>query len=116
MVGSPTVKSVKYVKQPVSKLTILERILEKIRKYGILIDVKRRYIISSEDEKTQIEDIVVWFMNKYNKALIELQGLILDSLYDKLEARWKIAIKQDKELFEFVLMHLQPETSREDIQ
>lgn len=55
-------------------------------------------------------------MNKYNKALIELQGLIHDSLYNKMEARWKTTIKQDKELIEFVLMHLQLETSMEDIQ
>lgn len=113
VVGSPTVKS---VKQPISKLTSLENILEKIRKYSILTDVKRHYNNFGEDEKMQIEDTIVWFMNKYSKALIELLALILDSLYNKLEARWKTSIKQDKELIEFVLMHLQLETSREDIQ
>lgn len=79
-------------------------------------DVKIHYDIFSEDEKIQIEDTIVWFMNKYTKALIEMQGLIPESLYDKLEARWKTAMKQDKELIEFVLMHLRMETSREDIQ
>lgn len=93
VVGAPTVKS---VKQSVSKLTSLEKMLEKIRKYGILVDVKKHYNNFGEDEQKKIKDTIVWFMNKYNKALIELQGLILDSLYNKLEARWKTAIKQDK--------------------
>ncbi|XP_059071576.1 uncharacterized protein LOC131868124 [Cryptomeria japonica] len=70
VVGSPTVKS---IKQSVSKLTSLEKILEKIRKYDILTDVKRHYNNFGEDEKMQIEDTIVWFMNKYSKALIELQ-------------------------------------------
>lgn len=56
MVRYPTVKS---VKPSVSKLTLLERILEKIRKYGILTNVKRLYNNFSEDEQMQIEDTII---------------------------------------------------------
>lgn len=81
-----------------------------------MVDAKKHYNNFGEDEKKKIEDTIVWSMNKYSKALLELQGLILDSLYNKLETRWKTAINKNKELIELVLMHLQPETSREDIQ
>lgn len=56
VVGAPTRK---FVKQPVSKLTSLEKMLDKIRKYGILVDVKKHYNNFCEDEQKQIEDIVV---------------------------------------------------------
>lgn len=52
-------------------------------------------------------------MNKYSKALIELQGKILNSLYDKLDARWQAAIKKNREFIEFILKNLQTEATKE---
>lgn len=37
-------------------------------------------------------------------------------MYIKLDARWKAAIKQDREIIEFVLVSLQPEASKEELQ
>lgn len=59
---------------------------------------------------------VVLLMNKFNKTLIELQGEIPNSLYSKLDARWQAAIKQDKEIIEFVLVSLQQEASEKELQ
>lgn len=113
VVGASTVKS---VKKPVTKLTLFEDVLYHIKKYGIMVDVKKVYDKFFEDEQRQIEDAVVLSMNKFIKALIELQGQIPNSLYNKLEARWWVEIKQDKEIIVFILVSLQPEASKEELQ
>lgn len=47
-------------------------------------------------------------MNKFSRALIELQGQILDSLYNLIDASWQGAISLDKEFIDYTLKHLQP--------
>lgn len=85
VVGASTVKSVKKL---VAKLIIFEKMLMHIKEYGVLKGLEKLYDKFSEDEKSQIEDAVVFMMKKYSKALTELQGKISNSLYDKLDARW----------------------------
>ncbi|XP_059078096.1 uncharacterized protein LOC131876670 [Cryptomeria japonica] len=84
VVGASTMKS---VKKPVTKLNLFENVLYHIKKYGIMVDVKKLYDNFGEDEQRQIEDVVVLSMNKFSKALIELQEIIPNSLYNKLEER-----------------------------
>lgn len=55
-------------------------------------------------------------MNKYSRALNELQGRIPDTLYNIIDARWQAAIRQDKEFIDYTLKHLQPESSEEEIE
>lgn len=68
VVRTPTVKS---VKPQVTKTTILDRLLENIRNYGILVCVHKNYNHFDEEEQKKIEDLVVRYMNHYCKALIE---------------------------------------------
>lgn len=67
-----------------------------IKEYDILVGLNKLYDKFNEDEQRELEDAVVLVMNKYRKTLIELQGKIPTSLYNKLDARWKETIKQDK--------------------
>lgn len=44
--------------------------------YGVLKGLNKLYDNLGENEQRLIEDAVVYMMNKYSKALIELQGKI----------------------------------------
>lgn len=55
-------------------------------------------------------------MNKYSRALIGLQGKIPDTLYNIIDARWQVAIRQDKKFIDYTLKNLQPKASDEEIE
>ncbi|XP_057859038.1 uncharacterized protein LOC131067888 [Cryptomeria japonica] len=111
-VGTPVVKS---PKKPVIKLTPLENLIINIKEYGILTSVKKLFDKFSKDEQREIEDAIVYMMNKYSKALIELKGKISNSLYNIIDARWQATMKQDREYIEYFLKNLQHEATQEEI-
>lgn len=80
--------TIKLVKKLVTRLTSFEKLVLHINKYGILVALNKLYDKFGEEEQRQIEDVVVLLMNKFSKALIELQGQIPNYLYNKLDARW----------------------------
>lgn len=97
----------------VTKPTPFEKLLRSIKEYSTVKGLNKLYDNFGEDEQRKIEDAVVFMMNKYSKALIELQGQIPNSLYNKIDARWQATMKQDKEYIEFVLKNLQPKATEE---
>lgn len=55
-------------------------------------------------------------MNKFSRALIELQRHIPNSLYNLIDARWQAAISLDKEFIDYILKHRQSEANEEEIE
>lgn len=67
-----------------------------INDYGIYKGLNTLFVHLSESQQREIEDAIIFSMNKYRRALIELQGHIPDTLYNLIDARWQEAISQDK--------------------
>lgn len=74
------------------------------------------FIHLSKNQQREIEDAVISSMNKFNRALIKLQGKIPNSLYNLIDARWQAAISQDKEFIDYIFKHLQLEETEEEIE
>lgn len=58
-----------------------------IKYYGIYKGLDILFVHLSENQQIEIEDAVVFGMNKFSRALIELQGKIPNSLYNSIDAR-----------------------------
>ncbi|XP_057826103.2 uncharacterized protein LOC131037880 [Cryptomeria japonica] len=87
-----------------------------IKNYGIYKRFNSLFNHLTEKEQIEIEDAVVYIMDKFNKALIELHGKIPNSLYNKIDARWKDVMKKDREFVEYTLKNLQLEVTKEQLE
>ncbi|XP_057873186.1 uncharacterized protein LOC131079291 [Cryptomeria japonica] len=92
------------------------RMLRIIKEYGIYKGLNTLFVHLSESQQREIEDAVVFSMNKYSTSLIELQGEIPDSLYNLIDARWQATISLNKEFINYTLEHLQLKATEEEIE
>lgn len=87
-----------------------------VKEYGIYKGLNILFTHLFESQRREIEDAVIFSMNKFSRALIELQGKIPDSLYNLIDARWQGAISLHKEFIDYTLKHLQPKATKEEIE
>lgn len=87
-----------------------------IKDYGIYKGLNTLFIHLSKSQQREIEDAVIFSMNKFSITLIELQGQIPNSLYNLIDARWQPTISQDKKFVDYIFKKLQLEASEEEIE
>ncbi|XP_059073796.1 uncharacterized protein LOC131874436 [Cryptomeria japonica] len=103
-------------KKPFTLEDSFNRMVQIIKDYGIYKGLNTLFIHLSESQQRDIEDAIIFSMNKFSKALIQLQGKIPNSLYNLIDERWQAAISHDKEFIDYIFKHLQLEASEEEIE